>query len=81
MQGFLGAFSKFRLATISFAMSECRFVRPSAWNNSVYTGRIFMKFCISMFSENLSTELKFHENLTKIAVLPVAVCTFMDISN
>jgi hypothetical protein len=28
LQGFLGAFAKFRIATISFAMSECRSVRP-----------------------------------------------------
>jgi hypothetical protein len=36
---FLGAFGKLRKATISFVMS----VRPSAWNNTAPTGRIFMK--------------------------------------
>ena len=36
---FLGAFTKFRKATISFVVS----VRPSAWNSSALTGRIFMK--------------------------------------
>jgi hypothetical protein len=35
-----GAFAKLRKATISFVMS----VRPSAWNKSAPTGRIFMKF-------------------------------------
>jgi len=39
---FLGAFAKFRKATIGFVMS----VRPSAWNSSAPTGRIFMKFNI-----------------------------------
>ena len=53
---FLGAFSKLRKATISFAMS----VRPSAWNNSTPTGQIFIQFDISVFFENLSRILKFH---------------------
>jgi hypothetical protein len=39
---FLGAFAKLRRAAISFGMS----VRPSAWDNSAPTGRIFMKFYI-----------------------------------
>jgi len=33
---------KLRKATVSFVMS----VRPSAWNNSAPTGRLFMKFDI-----------------------------------
>jgi hypothetical protein len=37
-----GAFAKLRKATISFVMS----VRPSTWNNSAPTGRIFIKFDI-----------------------------------
>jgi hypothetical protein len=37
---FLGAFAKFRKATISLALSVC----PPEWNNSAPTGRIFMKF-------------------------------------
>jgi hypothetical protein len=44
---FLRAFAKLRKATISFVMS----VRPSAWNNSTLTGRIFMKFDIEHFSK------------------------------
>ena len=36
---FLGAFAKLRKATVTFVMSVC----PSAWNNSVSTGRILMK--------------------------------------
>jgi hypothetical protein len=42
---FLGTLSKLRKRlTISFVVS----VRLSAWNNSAPTGRIFMKFCISV---------------------------------
>jgi len=51
-----------RKATISFVMS----VRLSARNSSVPTGRIFMKFDIWVFSENLSRKFKFHSNLTRI---------------
>jgi len=40
----LGAFVKFRKATVSFVM--CLSVRTSAWNNSAFTGRIFVKFGI-----------------------------------
>jgi hypothetical protein len=40
--------------------SSCLSVRPSAWNNSAPTGRIFMKFNIRGFFENLSRKLKFH---------------------
>jgi hypothetical protein len=38
----LGAFAKFRKATVSFVMSVCL----SACNSSATTGRIFMKFDI-----------------------------------
>ena len=41
-------------ATISFVMS----VRPSAWNNSALTGRLFIRFDIWGFFENLSRKLK-----------------------
>ena len=46
---FLGAFAKLRKATVSLLMS----VRPSAWNNSAPIFRIFMKFDIWGFSEDL----------------------------
>jgi len=39
---FLGAFAKFRKATISFALSA----GSPEWNNSAPTGRFFMKFDI-----------------------------------
>jgi len=42
---FLGALSKLRKALISFVMSS----RLSAWNNSVLTGRVFMKSDIWIF--------------------------------
>jgi hypothetical protein len=50
---FLGTFAKLRKVTISFVMSVC----PSAWNNSVSIGRIFMKFGISAFLENLTKKI------------------------
>ena len=34
--------------------------RLSAWNNSVPTGRIFMKFDILVFFENKPRKFKFH---------------------
>jgi hypothetical protein len=46
----------------------CLSVRPSAWNNSAPTGRIFMKFDIWVFSENLSRIFKFYQDLTRITV-------------
>jgi hypothetical protein len=52
----LGAFANLRKATISFVMSVC----PSAWNNSVPTGRILMRLDIWAFFENLSRKVKFH---------------------
>jgi hypothetical protein len=52
----LCAFAKLLKTTISFVMSVC----PSVWDNSAPTGRIFMKFGIWLFFENLSREFKFH---------------------
>jgi hypothetical protein len=73
---FLGAFAKLRKAAISFVMSVS--VCPSAWNNSAPTGRIFMKFEISRFFENLSRKLKFHYNLTRIkGTLHERLCIFI----
>jgi hypothetical protein len=43
---------KVRKATISFVMPVCPFVRPSAWNNSTPTGRIWMKFHFWAFVQN-----------------------------
>ena len=40
---FLGAFAKLWKATISFVLSVCLSVYPSAWNNSAPAGRIVMK--------------------------------------
>ena len=41
-------------------------VRPSAWNKSAQTGRIFMKFDILGFLKNVSKQFKFYYNLTRI---------------
>jgi hypothetical protein len=72
--GILRVFVTLRRATISFVIS----VRPSAWNNSTTTGRIFAKFDIWVFCENLSGKLKFHENLTRTTgTLHKDLCTLM----
>ena len=40
---FLGVFAKLQKANVSFVMSVCLYVHPSAWNNSAPTGQIYMK--------------------------------------
>jgi hypothetical protein len=35
-------------------------VHPSSWNNSAPAGRVFLKFDIWIFFENLSRNFKFH---------------------
>ena len=68
--------AKKRLLTSSH-MSICL----SAWNNSAPTGRIFMKFDIWVFFENLSRKLQFHYNLTRITqILHEDQQTFLIIS-
>ena len=60
-----GAFAKLRKAIISFFMSVF-FVRLPVWNNSVPTGRVFIKFGISVSSEILLTNFKFHLKIRRI---------------
>jgi len=55
----LGAFAKARKVTISFVMS----IRPSAWENSAVTGRIFMKFGIWVFFGNCPENPSYFETL------------------
>ena len=45
--------------------SPCLSVRPPSQNNSAPTGRIFKKFDIRIFFENLPRKFKFHCNLTR----------------
>jgi hypothetical protein len=47
----LGTLAKLRKATLSSAVYVCPSVRPSAWNNSSPTKRIFMKFNYWIFSK------------------------------
>jgi hypothetical protein len=61
VHSFLGAFAKLREKTISFVMT----VSPFAWN-LIPTERIFMKFDICVFFENMSWKFKFKSNLTSI---------------
>jgi hypothetical protein len=51
----------------SFVMSVCLSVRPHGTTRLTPTGRIFMKFDIWVFFENLYRNLMFHYNLTRIA--------------
>jgi hypothetical protein len=58
---FLGSFAKLREATNAFVMSVLSVrppARPPAWNNLVSTGRIFLKFYISVFFQNMSKNCK-----------------------
>jgi hypothetical protein len=78
---FLGAFANLRKATISFVMSVCLSISASVWNNSAPTSRIFVKFNIWVFFENISRKFKFYCNLTRITgTLHDDLCTFMIIS-
>ena len=57
--------AKLRKATIGFVMSVRPHVRLSAWNNSDPTGRIFMKFDMSIFRntvEKIQVSLKSDKN-------------------
>ncbi len=75
MWGGGGGFAKLgnrQLATLF--LSVCL----SVWNNASPTGRIFMKFDIWVFFENLLRKLKFHQNLSRITgTSHEDRCTFM----
>jgi len=73
----LGMFTKFRKAIIGF-LKSCL----SEWNNLASPGRIFMKFDIWEFFENLLRKFKFHYNRTRTTgPLQAGQCTFMKISH
>jgi hypothetical protein len=55
-----GAFAKLRKATISFVRSVRPSVRLSAWINSAPKERIFIKFDIWEFFENLTRKFEFY---------------------
>jgi hypothetical protein len=64
---FWGVFAKLQKVTIIFVTSVCLSIcpsvrppaRPATWNNSAPNGRIFIKFHIVAFFENLSRNLSF----------------------
>jgi hypothetical protein len=58
----LGSVEKLRKVTISSVMSICP-VRPSAWNKSAPTGRIFINFDILLFFSKIYRE---NSNFLKI---------------
>ena len=61
MSAFLGAFAELLQWLLApSCLFVCLFVWPSAWNNSAPTGRIFIKFCIWVFFENLPSKYNFH---------------------
>jgi hypothetical protein len=61
----LGAFAKLRKLLLA---SSCLHVRPSAWDNSALTGRIFMRFDVYVFLETLSKKFKFHYSIHKMYI-------------
>ena len=65
MTQILGEFAKLRKDTISFDISVCPSVRPSAWNKPVSTGRIFMKFAIWICFEKSVEKFQASLNQTK----------------
>jgi hypothetical protein len=75
-----GGSAKPRKATIGFIMNVRPSARPPAFSNSAPTGRIVMKFEISVFFENLSRKFKFDLNLRRITATlheDAHMCTFM----
>jgi hypothetical protein len=70
MQSFKGSSQNFvkqisALACLSDSPFVLHAVCPSAWNNLAPTGRIFMKFNVLIFSENLSSKKIFSLKLDK----------------
>jgi hypothetical protein len=56
---FLGTFAKLRRGALSFFMPVSWSFCPPTWNISSPTGRIFMKFYIGVFFENMSRNWSF----------------------
>ena len=70
----LGACSELRKATISFVPHPLL----SASNNSAPTGRIFMKFHIWVFFDNLFRDSKFRWNMTRVTdIVRECHCTLL----
>jgi hypothetical protein len=63
---FVCSFVRLGNATLSFVISVCLSVRSSTGDSLAPTGRIFMKFHIRLFFENLSRKFKFHSNRMRI---------------
>ena len=74
--GVLGTLAKLGKATVSFVMP----VHLSAWNDSVSTGRIFIKFVFEYFSKKISRKFKSRRNGTRIAGTVHEQYTFLIIS-
>jgi hypothetical protein len=78
---FVGPFAKLQKATLTFLMyvrPVCRFVRPSPWNQWLPTGRILMKFGISLSYKRISIIFKLDSNSRIITgTIHEDLCTFM----
>jgi hypothetical protein len=62
----LDAFAKLRKSIISFVMPVFPSLSPSLWNNSAPTERLFIKFYIWLFFENVLGIFNSHKNVTRI---------------
>jgi len=68
--------AKLLKAIMSIVMSAC--LRPSEWNHSAPTGRIFMKFDIGTFFKKIYGENSFGYNRIRIRdMLHENLCTFI----
>jgi hypothetical protein len=77
----VATFRRFSQNCEKWLLASCLSFRLSAWNNSALTGRIFMKFDIWLFFQNLSRKFKFHSYRTRITgTLREDQCTFCIIS-
>jgi len=65
--------AKLRRTTVSCFMSVCLSVRPSALNNGNRTERIFTKFDIWVFFENMLRKFKFYESLKRVLYMTTSV--------
>jgi len=77
LQTFSDAFAQLRQAIVIFVMSACIVyppVRLSAWINRLPTGRIFMKFAIKLFLENLPRKLKSDKSNAHFTWGPIHIC-------
>jgi hypothetical protein len=57
---FIRRIYKIKWLLVSLCLSVCPSIHLSAWNNSAFTGQIFMKVVILVLFKKLSRKFKFH---------------------